>query len=236
MHTLLGYNRYLKVFSIFKIKTLRFDSRKSDFLFFNRFLADEATVLVIGACTGITTIPLAQNHYHRKIIAYEPLVSNFNALKKVVDYYRLTNISLFNTGLGNKTEQVEMVLPIVNGIKKQGLAHVKTLNTEGFNTGVSEIIEIDKLDHRKELQQITIGAIKLVAENFELQVLEGAKELILKNRPLIYCELWDNEKRKIVLDLIQSWNYDVFYNKQNQLCLYDPIAYKGKNYFFKAKP
>ena len=61
LHYILGYERYLKIFSIFKIRTLSFDGRKSDFLFFNELLDENAKVVVIGACTGITTIPLAKD-------------------------------------------------------------------------------------------------------------------------------------------------------------------------------
>ena len=60
MQRVLGYDRYLMLFSIFKIKTLVYDKRKADFLFFETMLSKEANVIVIGACTGITTIPIAR--------------------------------------------------------------------------------------------------------------------------------------------------------------------------------
>jgi hypothetical protein len=99
LHFILGYERYLKIFSIFKIRTLSLDGRKSDFLFFNELLGENAIIVVIGACTGITTIPLAKGKANRKVFAYEPLSSNFKILNRVVSYFNLNNVFNYNLGL-----------------------------------------------------------------------------------------------------------------------------------------
>jgi FkbM family methyltransferase len=233
LHFILGYERYLKFFSIFKIQTLFFDRRKSDFLFFEELLDENATAVVIGACTGITTIPLAKGKLNRKILAYEPLSSNFKVLNRVVDYFKLNNVFTYNIGLGNKSENRMMILPVIKGIKKQGLAHVKDNSIIEYDEGIIEKTEFSPLDNREEIKEKKIDAIKIVAENFEYQIFEGAKKIIETNKPLIYCELWDNEKRNMVLELIKKYNYDVFYRKKNALILYKKSNYSGKNFFFK---
>jgi FkbM family methyltransferase len=229
----LGYDNYLKAFSIFKIKTLSLDRRKSDFLFFEKLLCTDANILVIGACTGITTVPLAKDRSHRRIFAYEPLLSNFLVLNNVVKYYRLTNINTYQLGIGNKTEEREILLPIVHYARKHGLAHIKDPSNKDYNTGISEIVRIDCLDNRTELKGITITGMKVVAENFEYQIFEGAKKLLEKSKPLIYCELWNNDKRERVFELIKTLGFDVFYRKQNFLLPYKKGSYTGKNFFFK---
>lgn len=235
MHHFLGYERYLRIFSIFKIVTLRLDKRKSDFIYFNKLMDDKATIIVVGACTGITTIPLAQDKLKRNIFAYEPLSSNYKVLTKIVNHYKLFNVRTFNLGLADISEQKEMILPVINGVKKQGMAHVKDPSILLYTEGFSEFIKFDCLDNRPELKDIKIAGIKVVAENFEFQVFEGAKRIIEHNRPIIYCELWANEKRKLVLDLIMKYNYEVFYRKHNQLKLFNKDDYSGKNFFFKPK-
>ncbi len=233
LHYILGYERYLKIFSIFKIRTLSLDRRKSDFLFFNELLDENAKVVVIGACTGITTIPFAKVKTNRKVFAYEPLSSNFIVLNKVVSYYNLNNVYTYNLGLGNKTEKREIILPVLKGVKKQGMAHIKDSTILEFNEGLTEMIELDILDHRKELNSIKIDAIKIVAENFEFQIFEGAREIIENNKPLIYCELWDNERRNMVLEIIKKYNYSVFCRKGDVLIPFNKNNYSGKNFFFK---
>lgn len=233
LHYILGYERYLKIFSIFKIRTLSFDGRKSDFLFFNELLDENAKVVVIGACTGITTIPLAKDKINRKVFAYEPLTSNFKVLNRVVNYYNINNVYTYNLGLGNKRKKREIILPVLKGVKKQGMAHIKDSTILEYNEGLSEMIELDILDNRKEINSIKIDAIKIVAENFEFQIFEGAKKIIENNKPLIYCELWDNDRRNMVLGLIIKYNYNVFYRKGNALIPFDKNNYSGKNVFFK---
>lgn len=234
LHFLIGYESYLVLFSRFKIKTLSADPRKTDFLFFEKLLAENAIIVVIGACTGITTVPFVNGHSGRKVFAYEPLFSNFNALNKILSLYHLTTVHTFNVGLGNKTEYRELILPVIDGVKKHGMAHLKDQTITEYNVGISEIVFIDCLDNRAELQSIKIDALKIVAENFELQILEGARKLIKEQRPVIYCELWHNEKRKEVLEYIESLNYSVFYNKNKQLVSYKQFNYSGKNFFFKS--
>jgi FkbM family methyltransferase len=233
LHYILGYEKYLKIFSIFKIRTLSLDGRKSDFLLFNELPDENATIVVVGACTGITTIPLAKGKAGRKVFAYEPLPSNFKVLNGVVNYFNLNNVYTYNLGLGNKMEKREIILPVLKGVKKQGMAHIKDSTILEYNEGLSEIIELDILDNRKEINSIKIDAIKIVAENFELQIFEGAKEIIENNKPLIYCELWDNDRRNMVLELIKKYNYNVFYRKGNTLIPFDRNNYSGKNFFFK---
>lgn len=233
LHFILGYERYLKIFSIFKIRTLSLDTRKSDFLFFNELLGENAIIVVIGACTGITTIPLAKRKANRKVFTYEPLTSNFKVLNRVVNHFNLNNVFNYNLGLGNKTEKREIILPIFKGVKKQGMAHIKDSTILEYNEGLSEMIELDILDNRKEINTIKIDAIKIVAENFEYQIFEGAKKIIENNKPLIYCELWDNERRNMVLELLKKYNYNVFCRKGNTLIPYDKKNYSGKNFFFK---
>ncbi len=230
---LLGRKRYLKFFSIFKIRTISYDRRKSDYLFFENLLPKDATVIVAGACTGITTVPFARNKSQRKVIAYEPLPLNFSTLNQVIAHFRLDNVKTYPIGLGNKKEQREIIVPVVNGLKKHGMAHIQDKSIMEFNEGETLSIELDKLDSRPEINQTKIEALKIVAENFEFQIFEGAKEIIKNNRPLIYCELWPNENRSRVLELIESYNYKIYYRNGDQLILHHSSNYQGKNFIFK---
>jgi FkbM family methyltransferase len=234
LHRVLGYQRYLKIFSIWKIHTLFMDSRKSDFLYFNNVLPTDATIAVIGACTGITTIPFAKRFPKRKIMAYEPEASSFEALNAVVKKFRLNNIETFCMAIGNETGSKEFVLPVVQGVRKQGIAHIVDPSITQFNEGILEQVQMGRVDDLTELQAIKLTGIKVVAENFEYEIFTGAKEKIKKDQPLIYCELWDNEKRQPVHDLIRSYGYEIFYRSGNTLLPYHPSSYSGKNFFFKC--
>lgn len=232
-HSIFGYEFYLRIFSIFKIKTLFLDSRKSEYVYFNSLINERANVVVIGACTGITTVPFALGYSNRSIFAYEPLSSNYKVLTNVIKFFGLKNINTFNLGIGNKSEQRTMILPLIHGTKKHGMAHIKDASLLEYNEGPEEQIDLETIDQRIELKNIKIDALKIVAENFEYEIFEGAKELIAKNKPIIYCELWDNEKRKKVLELLLTYHYKVFFVKNKQLYPYSKELYGGKNFILK---
>lgn len=64
-----------------------------------------------------------------------------------------------------------------------------------------------------------IGVIKIDVEGFEYFVLLGAKETILKHKPVIIIEIWDFNKDKIVDLFVNVFNYDIsLINEQNYIC------------------
>lgn len=234
LHKLLGYNYYLYIFSRFKIRFLKFDKRKKAYLIFNRTINENENILVVGACTGITTIPLAISHPKSQIFAFEPIISNFNALNKLINKLKIVNVKTFQLGLGNESTQKEFILPTINGIKKQGLAHAKDPSIIGYENGQIELVTITTIDSFDELKNIQIKAMKLVAENFELEILIGAKTFIQSNKPIIYCELWNTNKKQKVLDLIEEYGYFiyVFSNKSYQFIPFNKIHFSKRYFLF----
>ncbi len=232
-HTIFGYENYLKLFSIIKIKTLRFDNRKKEYLFFCSLLSKDTNIVVIGANIGITTIPFGLREKNIKIFAYEPQKINYKILNTVIKHFDLSQITSYNIGIGNNNQKIKMLLPIINGVKKHGMSHIDDPTINKYKKYIEEEIIVERLDERPELQKIKIGAMKVVAENYELNIFEGAKEFLLKNKPYIYCELWDNDKKWKVIDLIKSYGYEALFLNGKELKVFDSINYTGKNFFFK---
>jgi len=235
LHIILGYQRYLRYFTRFKIAFLKSDYRKHDFLFFEKLVGEKANIIVIGANTGITTIPFAKGKPERKVFAYEPLPSNYEVLQYCIQFYSLDNTKSYMIALGNKTGQFEIILPIIGGTKKHGMAYVNSASIDSLGAGEKHLIQMDKLDNLIELQNLRIDAVKLVAENYETEILEGAKDLIANHKPFIYCELWHNEKRNSALKLIQEYGYQIYYRDGELLKEYENSDYSGKNFFFKPQ-
>jgi len=126
-----------------------------------------------------------------------------SALKRIIRFYSLRNVTVFETALGSETGELKMVMPIVNKVKMQGLCHVvddnKPERGEHFTVPVKRLDDIPELQYAK-----AIGGIKIDVENFELEVFKGARELLSKHRPIIYCEIWDNNKRAQTISYIKN--------------------------------
>jgi FkbM family methyltransferase len=219
LHQLLGYQNYLFYFARFKIYMLQKDKYEKGFFKFMDLIPADGAILDIGANIGITTVPLAKKFSAQKIHSFEPIPANVQALKKVIGHYKLNNVQLHDVALGDSEGELKLVTPIINNVKKQGLCHVfvEGDDTE-WNKGEICTIPVKTLDAVAELQKESkIAAIKIDVENFEYYVLKGARQLLSKHKPIIYCELWDNHMRQPVMDYLKDIGYAVKIVADDQL-------------------
>jgi hypothetical protein len=93
-------------------------------------------------------------------------------------------------------------------------------------------VRVQRLDDIPSIQAIPkISALKIDVENYEYQVLKGAEEILKRHRPLIYCELWDDQKRIQTINyLTNSLGYRVMVFQHRQLV--DFTGQSATNFFF----
>ncbi len=234
LQQLFGYELYLFAFAIFKIKTLKNDSKEKDFFYFlNLIPRSDGAILDIGANLGIMTFFLSKKFSKNKIYAIEPVPSNLVVLEKIIKKFRLSNVIVFNIALGAEKNTATMILPNNQGTKMQGLSHIKHQSMELWNEGEEFEVEMNTLDLLFAGQEIK--AIKMDVENFEYFVLKGGQQLLIDNKPLIYMELWDNENRIFCMNFLKSMNYDCFVIENNQCVQFQLGKHKQQNFLFIAK-
>lgn len=237
LQRLLGFDNYLFIFSLFVIYKLKWDKNERDFLFFLKLIKNDSIILDIGANIGIMSVHFARRFKKSTIYAFEPIPFNIKAMKRVIRHFKLKNITVLNHALGNETGMVEMVVPVIDKVKMQGLSHVVHETIDENNSGEKIKVSIKKLDDIAELfnSKKRIGAIKIDVENFEYFVLKGGQKLIKKNKPLIYCELWDNENRRKCLDLLDELGYNAMVIDNEVLMKFNEQIHTTQNFFFISK-
>ncbi|OFX19129.1 MAG: hypothetical protein A2041_15265 [Bacteroidetes bacterium GWA2_31_9b] len=210
------------------IKKLPWDKREGAFLKFVELLKNEGYIIDIGANIGVMTYHFAKKLPGSTIHSFEPIPVNFSILNKIKTRFSLSNVVLYQMALGDKNEHVKMILPKINWVRFHGLSHI--VNDEKEN-GETFTVDMYKLDDISDFSNFDIQAIKIDVENFEYQVLLGAEKLIQKNRPLIYCELWESENKKNCFDFLNKLNYSVFTYESKALI---PFSEKSitQNFFF----
>lgn len=234
LHKLLGFENYLFIFSLFKIHSLKRDKNEKDFFHFLKLIPDNSTVLDIGANIGIMTVHLAKSIKNIKVYSFEPMPNNIKAFKRVINYFNLKNVQLYELALGNSEGEVEMIMPVVSNVKMQGLSHVVHESIKEFNEGERLKTPLKMLDNIEELKKTSnpITGIKIDIENFEFFALEGGKKLISNHHPIIYAELWDNENRYKCFELLEGLGYSINVVIDNQLIRFDSTKHKKQTFIF----
>ena len=234
----LGLNNYLFIFSLFKIYTLKFTNQERGVTNILHSLSPDATVLEIGANIGILTIMMAKRCNKGIVHAIEPVPQNFHTLQRMVKFFNLENIRLYNLALGDEKKQIQMILPENNGARLQGLSHVVHPDLNDFNEGSIYPVQQERLDDLHEIISNRINVIILDVENYESFVLAGGKETINKWHPIILCEMWDNENRVRCMKIMQDLNYEVRVPTGNPSAMFEkfiPGKYEGVDFVFLPK-
>jgi FkbM family methyltransferase len=214
------------------VYTLKNDKGEKDFFYFLSLLNEKDDVLDIGANIGIMSTHLAKKAKDATVFSFEPVPDNIHALNRIIRFFKLSNVVLHEIALGDEEGEIEMVMPEVDSVKKQGLSHVVHEEITEFNEGAKFKVPLKILDNISVIQSNKIQAIKIDVENFEYHVFKGAESIIRKHKPYIYCELWDNENRYKCFDLMKSWNFETMVLHFDHLVPYEKSVHTTQNFFF----
>lgn len=229
LQKILGLQTYLYFFSLFMIKKLPRDRKEGAFLHFLKIIQNPQHIIDIGANIGVMTYHFAKKFPDATIHSFEPVIINYNILQRITRKYQLSNVHLYKYALGNMNGEEQMILPKSKGVTFHGLSHI--VKGAEVEKGTIYKIPLKKLDDIEGFSDHSVSAIKIDVENYEYEVLSGAEKIIVKNRPLIYCELWEGVNRKNCIELMRKLNYSIFIVRGNELKLFDGIA-KNQNFFF----
>jgi len=216
------------LFARYVILKLPYSKNERDFLRFIDLIDDGDHVLDIGANIGVMSYYLSKKLPNSAIHAFEPVPENMKVLLRIKRRFKLLNVKSYPIAVGNESGTVDMIMPQENEVYFHGLSHV---NKDSKAQGKINEVEIKRLDDFVEFKKVKITAIKIDVEEYEFNVLKGAEKLILKNRPVIYCELWNSENRKNSMEFIGDLDYKIYVNERNTLTEYK--KQEGiQNFFF----
>src|SRR5690606_13476568 len=126
--------------------------------------------------------------------------------------FNLTNIQEYQMAAGNENTHLEMVMPVIHYVPMHGLSHVIHEDIKENNDGIRFKVPVVKLDEFNDLltngERVT--GLKIDVENYEYFVLTGAKKILQKHRPLIYCELWENDNRQKCFSFLNELGYSAW--------------------------
>jgi len=193
------------------------------------FLANKEGVIIdIGANIGLYMVKLKSLDFDRDYYGFEPNPACNYYLQELVDANDYTNVRLFPFALSNSRE-LKRFYARPKGDKMGSLhdyARPGELKNKSFDLVTFPGDEfIDLLD----LEAICV--MKIDVEGYELEVLQGIKDTLLKYRPYVYCEIWHlpdksdatyNEKRRrgaAICELMAELDYEIigFQNRNDNI-------------------
>lgn len=202
-----------------------------------KYIKKSKVVLDIGSHAGSHTIVYKHINPKLKIYCFEPQIKMFELLSKNLKNNEFKNVETFNLGVANLSIDSQMDLYLMDGEN----SHVALdyggdvrLNFGGMQIGEGgEKIKTITID---SLNLDSCDFIKIDTEGFEPLVLMGAKNTILKCKPVI---MFENNEKKISKKTAENFkvkyppptseeilieygykNIEVFDNSENYLAVY----------------
>jgi FkbM family methyltransferase len=143
----------------------------------------DGVVVDAGANAGLVCVPVAQRLKEKggKVHAFEPQQILYYALCGTVALNSLDNLTVYNMGLGNGNTM--MTVPQVDYSVDQDFGTVSLL-PEGERGEEIAVTNLDSLGLNR------LDFLKIDVEGMEIDVLQGAKELIRAHQPWCWIEYW----------------------------------------------
>lgn len=149
-----------------------------------QYITPGTTVIDIGAHIGTHTLSMSRLVGEKgRVIAFEPQIKLYSELVMNMVLNDCKNVTAYRCALGDSFKSIEM---------NPSMAGNEGATLIGKGGDKAEMITLDSLNLTH------VSFIKIDVENFEYEVLLGAKETILRNRPYIILEIMGNTYNPIL--------------------------------------
>jgi FkbM family methyltransferase len=179
--------------------------------------------LNIGSHIGTIAMPVSR--IINKVTAIEAYYPTFCHLKNNIILNNIKNIQAHNIAIGDNIEKIHFLGVNERTKNNMGGMHVITDTDKQNNIRSAELSDdthssmMYPLDKVNEIDNFDIVLIDI--EGMEDRFLLGARSKIVKNKPIIITEIWDDDKRKSenmnssrqdIINVITSLGYTLYKN------------------------
>ena len=187
----------------------------------SKFIMEGDVVFDIGANIGAFTVPLSKKvGKFGEVYAFEPQKLIYDILQDNVNKNNLNNTRVYNVGVGEKEEELELndidysKVGNFGGVsfKYESSTFTKNIKNKKYKvrlTNLDQLIEIKKCNF-----------IKMDVELMELDILKGGRKFLKKFRPILWIENHQSYPNKINKFLLKNdynayWVNSRIFNKSN---------------------
>ena len=183
---------------------------------FHHLLHRPGTLVDIGAHDGLLTIPLARLPGSR-VLAFEPLPSAYARLQvalRAAFGEPPANVECHHLALGDHEGSITLAMPVLDGVAQEQWAST----AKDYAAHVSARVTVERftvpMRRLDDFALADVTAIKLDAEGAEYEILRGARETLLRCRPVLTLEVEERHRQGstyAVPAYLDALGYDVFF-------------------------
>lgn len=174
---------------------------------------NNSTFVDVGANIG--TYSLALSKKFKTVLAFEPhpVVNKILNLNKKINSFDNLNIQPY--GLSNTDTEAKLYEPTNNAggssLEHQGSYLNYTVTIKHASTAINQ------------LKSSKVAFIKIDVEGHELLVMQGLKELLIEDQPIVAFEANDLNRNKQLLEFMKGTAYDTFLALDTNPSIKNPI-------------
>lgn len=205
---------------------------------FHRLLHRPGTLVDVGAHDGLITIPLARLPGSR-VLAFEPLPAAFARLQAALrDAFGATrpHVECHAAALGDHAGEITLAMPILDGVAQEQWAST----AKDYATHLSARVGVErftvKLMRLDDLGLPDVTGIKIDAEGAEYEILRGARETLLRCRPVLTLEIEERHREGSTWSVpawLDALGYDVLFELDGA---FHPVAALDRATMQRASP
>jgi FkbM family methyltransferase len=189
------------------------------------------TFIDVGANIGLYALIAAIENRRRNVYAFEPVKRIFDNFKKNVEINKLTNLAVNCSAITNFVGDTKIYIPSED-------IPLSASTLRGFRN-VHEAITVKALtlDYFVVANNVSkVDIIKIDTEATEHLVLEGAKMLLKRDKPIIICEVLKGRTENFLQSILNKFEYQFFWINDSRLIRMKKIegdnTYRHSNYLF----
>jgi len=163
----------------------------------SNYINDESVFLDIGANIGSCTMHLLLNT-NAKIIAFEPDPRNLFCLTSTLaglDKEYQDRVTLFPIGLGSDASH-SFILGTKHNLGHSVISLLKHAHINPVNQYEPEQVHIERLDSILDSKEFNVPVVKIDAEGFECNVVDGMGSILTDSIHTIHTEVFHGELQR----------------------------------------
>lgn len=172
---------------------------------FAKLLRHAGTVVDIGSHTGLYAIMAGIQNKSRRVYAFEPVPRIFHRLHSNITLNRARNIHALPYAVTNHQGEVRLFIP-------KGDLPTEASTLAGFREPAESIfVSAVSVDSFVATDHVgTIDLMKIDTEGTEHKVLQGARQCLVRDRPVLICEVLHGLTEGALHDALDDLGYSYF--------------------------